>query len=112
MGEFVPAATSRIRTPTSQSPQSAAARPSKTPTLPSRRTKPLAGAVIVTVTCGEKGKPPLKLSFEAIATRPRPLAWNPLRNWALSLGISTLLETVSGGLLGAAVTDNPVAAPV
>src|SRR4051794_35926258 len=112
MGEIAPAATSRIRTPTSQSLHVVGARPSNTPTLPSRRTNPLAGAVIVTVTSGEKLKPPVKFSFEAIATRPRPLAWKPPTNCALSLGLIVVLLTESGALPTAVLMATPVAAPV
>src|SRR3954451_23729909 len=110
MGETAPEATSRIRTATSQSLQYDGAAPSNTATLPSRRTKPGAGAVIDTVSSEENGNPPTKSSLEAIATRPRPLAANPLRNWALSLGLRTVLETVMGGLPAAVVTESPVAA--
>src|SRR2546430_11755150 len=76
-GESVPAVTSWIRTASSQSLQNVDALLSQANRLPSRRTKPLAGAARVTVVKVEKGKPPVRFSVEAIAIRPRPLALKP-----------------------------------
>ena len=76
-GESAPAVTSWIRTASSQSLQNVDALLSQANRLPSRRTKPVAGAVRVTVVKVEKGKPPVRFSVEAIAIRPRPLASTP-----------------------------------
>src|SRR5438105_15862663 len=87
-GESVPAVTSWTRTASSQSLQNVDALLSQASTLPSRRTKPLAGAVIVTVVKVEKAKPPVRFSVEAIAIRPRLLARIPPRYWALRFGFT------------------------